>query len=220
MNTIDRRKGLFAGYRRLGPTGKLIFWLAIGGPFIGVIAWRMGATKAGEKQTHTLLSKLNEKLDNQREAVQGKSEPEVIVRLASPPLVQGSDGRSYLRYSLKNNGEVKAIDIRKGHRIFNEKGDCYKYHYDTSNQYLLDLASGEESSIHVDNLEDVIKRYESNTEFFKIQLIITYKKSKNENDKLYYSLVNLVYHNYLSRPSSRYGSIDKFIDECKEFNGK
>lgn len=216
MNAMDRRKGLIAGYKKLGPTGLLIFWFTIAALLVGVSSCLTGATKVGQKQTHVLVSKVNEKLDNQREA-----EPEVIVKLASPPLVQGSDGRSHLRYSLKNNGEVKAIDIRKGHRIFSEKGDCYKYYYDTTDQYLLDLASGEESPIHVDNLENIIKKYESDTKFFKIQLIITYKKTKDENDKLYYSLVNLVlYPNYLSRPSSRYGTINEFFNECKEFNPK
>lgn len=155
-------------------------------------------------------------------------EPRITVNLASPALVHDVNGRSYLRYSLKNNSENTLYDIRKGHRIFNEKGDCLKHFYDTTDQYLLDLAPGEESAIHVDHLEDVIKKNESISSSLKIQLIITYRKSKNKTNNLYCSLVNLVllpgYCNekycILSKPSSRFGSISKFIDECKEFNLK
>lgn len=157
-----------------------------------------------------------------------KLEPRIIVNLASPALVHNENGHSYLRYSLKNNREITAYDIRKGHRIFNEKGDCLKYYYDTTDQYLLDLAPNEESAIHVDHLEDIIKKNESTCKFFKIQLIITYKKSKNKTNKLYYSLANLVlYPEYcnekycvLSKPSSTFGSINKFVNECKEFKSE
>ncbi|MDO8489115.1 MAG: hypothetical protein Q7S42_03280 [Candidatus Omnitrophota bacterium] len=154
-----------------------------------------------------------------------KSEPRIVVNLASPGLVHDESGRSYLRYSLKNNRDITAYDVRKGHKIFNEKGECLKHYYDTSDMYLLDLAPGEESAIHVDQLEDVIKKNESTSKFFKIQLIVTYRKSKNKTDKLYCSLANLVLYPencnerycVLSKPSSRFGSISKLVDECKEF---
>ena len=158
--------------------------------------------------------------------------PYLRVEIVSPKLWLDKEGKSWLPYILINNGGMTAYNIRKGHRIFNEKKECIKHYYDTTNQYLLDLVPGEKSPIHTDNLEKlVIEGNGLDEKFFKLQLIITYTKSKDENDTLYYSLVNLVlkpinckegYCNefIISRPSTRIGSMDKFIDECKEFNNK
>ncbi|MFA5155905.1 MAG: hypothetical protein WC532_00745 [Candidatus Omnitrophota bacterium] len=158
-----------------------------------------------------------------------ESRPYVEVEIVSPILKPDEDGITRLRYRLKNNEDIAVYDIRKGHRIFNEKNKCLKHYYDFSEQYLLDLAPGAKSLIHPDRLEKpIVEGKELDNKFLKLQLIITYKKSKNKNDKLYYSLENYIlvpinfkegYSNefLVTKPSSRFGVIKKFIDECKEF---
>lgn len=178
------------------------------------------------------VKEINKILKTKEESEQELQRPYLIVQIASFNLLLDNEGRSRLLYTLINNGKMPAYNIRKGHRIFNEKKECAKHFYDTTDQYLLDLAPGEKSPIHNDNLEKLsIKGNGLGEKFFELQLIITYTKSKDENDTLYYSLVNLVlkpincregYCNefIITRPSTKIGSIDKFNDECKEFNGK
>lgn len=155
--------------------------------------------------------------------------PYVTVEVVNPILRPDGDGKSRLRYKLKSSENMAAYDIRKGHRIFNEKKECLKHFYDFGDQYLLDLPPGGESLIHKDNLEKlIVEGNELDKKFLKLQLIITYKKSKDEKNKLYYSLENFVllpinckegYCNefLIAKPSSVMGTIEEFIDECKEF---
>lgn len=160
---------------------------------------------------------------------QKETRPFVLVEIISPILRPDADGITRVRYRLKNSENMAVYDIRKGHRVFNEKGECLRHYYDFSEKYLLDLAPGARSLIHPDELGKLsINQDKSNRNFIKLQLIITYKKSKDKKSKLYYTLENYIlipidckegYCNkfIMSKPSSLLGSMGKFIDECKEF---
>lgn len=118
---MDMRKGLVAGYKKLGPTGRFLFWCAIIG-IVGVILsvvffmvqQKTGATKDGQKKEMEQLHSINSKIDI-------KNRPYIGVEIFF--IKRDNESlfpQDYLTLYLKNYGELPANEVSIYLDIFDE----------------------------------------------------------------------------------------------------
>lgn len=117
---MDKRKGLISGYKRFGPTGRFLFWIAVIGLVAAIVFFiiqqETGATKEGQiaaqldsdlkhKEEMGQFHDINSKIDT-------KSRPYIGVEKMI--MIRDNDllfPQNYLTLYLKNFGELPANDV-------------------------------------------------------------------------------------------------------------
>ncbi len=93
---MGRHRGVIAGIRQLGPTGKWMFWCTVLGAPIGILLWFLGPSKKAQETAQESLDSLESTVFDLRDQVEEVApEPmEVVVAKVGKVTLEAQTGSS------------------------------------------------------------------------------------------------------------------------------